>query len=176
MSFTRTKILIITLAFAVIGMSANAQVERNNAMGYIGGLVGYADPTGIDGRLGYGVDFGMIFPSGITGLLFAYNSTGETENIETEIMVYGLGVDYSLSKMFESGFLHNLKAGVKVGMANLDVEGADDESDFTFGPSLGMDHMITEAFSVGGQADLLFVTGDEGYSTLYLFVTGKYWL
>ena len=92
-------------------------------------------------------------------------------------MHYGLGIGYSLSSMFD-GVLGGLNAGIKVGMSSVDLDapGADDgDPEFTFGPSLGMDYMITSSFSLGGEADLLFVTGDAGYSNLFLFATGKFW-
>jgi hypothetical protein len=58
---------------------------------------------------------------------------------------------------------------------DVDVPGTESQNDFVLGPSVGADWMVSDSFSLGGEADLLFVLGDDGYSTLYLFATGKYW-
>ena len=172
MNFKRLLLTASSLAFLMGGMSASAQVEKTNANGYVGVLLGYADPTNMDGRFGYGIDAGLMFTNGLTGNIFAYSSDGD----DVTITQYGLGVDYALSNWFE-GFLGTLKGGLKIGMSTLDVDvpGADTESDFFFGPSIGMDHMLAQNFSVGAQADLLFTMGDTDYSMLYLWLTGKYW-
>jgi len=171
------KTIALCLAFSLIGSVASAQIEKPQAAGYAGLLLGYSDPTNADGRLAYGADVGMIFPRGLTGSLFFYNSVGKEQNADVQIMHYGLGLGYSLSGMFD-GWLGGLNAGVKVGMSSVDVDtpGAKDgDAEFAFGPSLGMDYMITSSFSLGGQADLLFVTAEPGYSNLFLFATGKFW-
>lgn len=175
---TRFNKILVSVMFALAAPLASAQIEKPQATGYAGLLAGYADPTNVDGRLGYGADIGLRFPAGLTGLIYFYNSKADQDNVDLQIMHYGLGVDYSLQSMFD-GFLGGLKAGVKVGMADYSAKATGiasvSESDLAYGPSVGMDYMLTQSFSLGGQADLLFVTGDHGYSTLYVLASGKYW-
>jgi hypothetical protein len=176
MSLRALNAAILTAGLMAAPIVTNAQIEKPNASGYVGVLLGYADPTNMDGRFGYGVDFGLMFPNAVTGVLFAYSSSAETDGTDVVITQYGLGADYSLANWFD-GFLGSLKGGIKLGMSTLDVDapGADDGSEFFVGPSLGFDRLIADGFSIGAQSDLLFVTADPGYSTLYLWLTGKYW-
>ncbi len=174
----------ITLLFTALMLvfssaSANAQVDNSDATGYAGILVGYADPTNIDGRLGYGIDLGMMFPNGLTGLVFAYSSTDGDNGVDNTIMQYGLGMDMSLSHFFGDtwSWIARMKGGLKVGMSDLDADvpapGTDvSESDFVWGPSIGTDYAVTTSITAGLQADLLIA---PDYSTLYIFGTAKYW-
>src|SRR5688500_14102248 len=100
------KLFAIATALAFSTFTANAQdtgPDATNGTGYAGILIGYADPTNIDGRQGYGVDIGLMFPSGLTGLIFGYSSTDETDGIDNTITQYGLGADMSLGHWFGEG-------------------------------------------------------------------------
>lgn len=165
------------LASVLISLPAFAQVEKNQGMGYAGLMLGFADPTNMDPRLGYGANVGLIFPMGLTGSIYILNSTESENGVDTSVLHYGLGVDYSLSGMF-SGPLGGLHAGLKLGMATAETEfrGASNSEDFfTFGPSVGYDYPIVSYFSVGGEANLLLASGDNTVSTLYVLATGKFW-
>lgn len=170
------KFKLAALAFALVGHTAMAQVETSQATGYVGALVGYADPTGMDGSLGYGVTIGMMFPNGFSGNIWGLSTTTDTNSVDVTLIQYGLGVDYALSGLLGDR-LAMMKAGLKIGMSTVDVDapGVDEETDFVWGPSLSADWMMASAFSLGGEANLLFQTSEPGYSVLYLMVTGKYW-
>jgi hypothetical protein len=174
MKLLRTAALTCALAFSA--HFAQAQIATPQANGFVGLLAGYVDTTNIDGTFGYGVNAGMMFPNGWNGLVWAFNSTSDVSGTDVNLFQYGIGVDYSLRGIFGDN-LGMLRGGMKVGASTVDVDapGTDAETDFVFGPTIGGDWMFTETFSLGGEADLLFVTKDGGYSTLYLFATAKYW-
>jgi hypothetical protein len=169
--------LLGLLIFLMGSTSAWAQIEKNQGTGFAGLMAGYADPTNMDGRFGFGADIGMIFPNGVTGLIYVLSSTGEEQGVDIQILHYGLGADYSLSGIF-SGPLAGLHGGIRLGMASVEADGngvSASDSIFTYGPALGYDYTLTPGFSLGGEADLLLSSGDDSVSTLYLLVTGKYW-
>lgn len=174
MNLLKTAALTCALVFSA--QMANAQVENPQGTGYVGLLAGFADTTNIDGTVGYGVTAGMMFANGWNGSVFAFNSVSEVTGADVTLLQYGFGVDYSL-KGFFGDRLAMLRGGMKIGSSTVDIDtpGTESNTEFAFGPSLGADWMIAESFSIGGEADLLFVTTDAGYSTLYLFLTGKYW-
>ena len=170
------KRVAFTCVLVFSAQMANAQIETPQGTGYVGLLGGFADTTNVDGTAGYGLTVGLMFPSGWNGSLWAFNSTAENVGTDVHLFQYGLGADYSL-KGFFGDVLATLRGGIKIGSSTVDVDapGVDSKTEFAFGPSLGTDWMLTEAFSLGAEADLLFVTTGDGYSTLYLFATGKYW-
>lgn len=175
------RLSLLNLACVAIlfgGMStAHAQIEKNQGTGFAGLLAGYADPTNVDGRFGYGAQVGMIFPNGVTGLLYLMNSVASQNSADITLMHYGAGLDYSLSGVL-SGPLGGLHAGVRAGMVSYKVEGAGasvTDDSFSYGPALGYDHAITAAFSLGGEADLMISSDSDLQNTLYLLATGKFW-
>lgn len=163
------------IALLMSSSFAFAQFETPQATGYVGLGLGYADPTNMDGRMGYGVNAGLIFPNGLSGNIFALNSEGD----DVSLMQYGLGVDFALRGLLGDS-LGFLKAGLKIGMSDMEVEtpiGDMSDEGFFWGPSISADYMVTEAFSLGGEVDVLFTSGDKvgDYSMLYILGTGKYW-
>ncbi len=174
--FTHFKKLMLGLCFLGLSAPAYAQIETNQGTGFAGLMVGYADPTNLDGRFGYGANVGMIFPNGITGLIYVLSSNGDEQGADVQILHYGVGADYSLSGLF-TGPLGGLHAGLRLGMATIDTDfpGAESDEQFTYGPALGYDYKFMPSFSLGGEADLLFSSGDNAVTTLYVLATGKYW-
>ena len=78
----KTAMKMMAALLLIFGSTAMAQIEKPQATGYAGLLLGYADPTNMDGRLGYGADIGLMFPGGLTGLVYFYNSKDKTNNVD----------------------------------------------------------------------------------------------
>ncbi|MGE0526414.1 MAG: hypothetical protein AB7P49_05065, partial [Bdellovibrionales bacterium] len=85
--------------------------------GYVGLMIGMADPTNIEGRMAFGASAGMQFYNNITGSVFYLMSKAEEgSGVDVTLTHFGLGADYDLSEMAMAG----LHAGLRAGMGSID--------------------------------------------------------
>lgn len=168
------KLTLALIASAFLAPLAQAQILLPQDRGYLGLLLGHTTTTDIDGRFGFGAEGGLAFTNGFTGSIYFMSSTGETSGVDMQVLHYGVGLDYSLSR-----FLNGLFVGARLGMSTaeaLNVQAADKESAFAGGLALGYDHMINESFSLGAQVQAFSNSWTPSTTSTYFLVSGKFWL
>ena len=177
----KMKTCLVSLAMLSLAPLAQAQTSTSpDVTGFVGGSVGYADPTSINGRLGYGGDAGLMFGNGMIGSVFYRNSQDKESHRNVQVQHYGVGFDWSLARLI-SGPVGGFRAGVRAGASVLEkdrrgnMSGVED-TEFSFGPTLGYDLIhLPYNFSIGAEANLMFTMGPAQYSTLYVLANVKYW-
>ena len=177
----KMKTCLVSLAMISIAPLAHAQMSTSSDVtGFVGASLGYADPTSINGRFGYGGDAGMMFSNGMMGSLFYRNSNGQESHRDVQVQHYGVGFDWSLAR-FISGPVGGFRAGIRGGVSTMDKNrnnnvGTVVDTEFAFGPTLGYDLFHLPAnFSIGAEANLMFTMGPAQFSTLYVLANVKYW-
>ena len=178
----KMKTCLASLALLSLAPIAQAQTTMNrDVTGYVGGSIGYADPTAINGRLGYGGDAGMMFSNGMIGSLYYRASDDKETHRSVQVQHYGVGFDWSLAR-FISGPLGGFRAGVRAGVSVMDKDRLNStvapiyDTEFAFGPTLGYDLFhLPGNISIGAEANLMFTQGPAQFSTLYVLANAKYW-
>lgn len=165
-----TKILIV-LGLALAAMPSRAQVLIPQDRGFVGLTAGYTSTSHLNGRLGFGAEGGLAFTNGWTGSLFFLSSKADHEGVDVQVVHYGLGADYRLTNV-----LNGLTAGLRLGAGTLDPDAGDAQNGFAIGPAISYDRMVSDAFSVGAEAQLLWTKWDDNETTTFFMLTGKYWL
>ncbi|HRO66293.1 MAG TPA: hypothetical protein PL182_01870 [Pseudobdellovibrionaceae bacterium] len=168
----KTAVALLATCFALPW--AQAQIPLPQDRGYVGILAGYTQTSGLSGRFGFGAEGGLQLTNHMKGLLYFQSSTGDKDDIETQVLHYGVGADYAFMESAPG-----LSAGLRLGMGTAQPSGAGaggDQSAFSIGPAVSYDWMIHENISIGGQAQYLWTMWDDTETSSYFFLTGKFWL
>jgi hypothetical protein len=179
--------MVKLFSFAVLGICTllnssyvAAQAERGEGSSYVSVSAGYADPTNLNGRFGWGGDAGFMFSNGITGSVFYRNNIATEQQRDYRLDHFGLGADWSLAHSLP-GALGGLRGGVRAGASTRDVSSLGNQpstasTEFSFGPAIGYDIWnLARNFSVGAESSLFFTMGPNQYATLYVLANLKYW-
>ncbi|MES3037764.1 MAG: hypothetical protein V4736_07650 [Bdellovibrionota bacterium] len=162
----KTLFFTALLALSFVGVKeASAQTMLSQPSGYASLLIGYAKPNGYDNRLGYGTEIGLKMTNGVNGFGYYLASTATERGAQADATHYGVGADYA----FEG--LAGLRAGGRLGMVNRTGL----SSAFSVGPHIAWDYMIAPNLSLGVEPILLFDTGTNSGTSLYVFGTGRFW-
>lgn len=168
------KIFGVFVSMMIMAPLAQAQILVPQDRGFVGLLLGSTTTTDLDSRTGFGVEGGLTFTNGWTGSLFYLSSDGSSDDVDAQVLHYGVGADYSLAH-----WLNGLKLGVRLGNSSVDFSGTgapDNQSGFTYGPAISYDYMVNEMFSIGAQAQYYWNQWDSTENTSYFFLSGKFWL
>ncbi len=173
------------IALSMAATRAQAQTELPQPSGYAGLALGYADPSDLNGRLGYGANIGLKFPYGLGAGLFFLNSAGSENGIDTAISHYGIEAHYGFAffdaEKPQPGFgspAPGLKLGARLGASTFGATGTNapaGKTSFTAGPSVAYDIEIPYGLTVGADVSAMFTFGERSGSTLYALATTKYW-
>lgn len=168
------------LLLSVAAPSAFAQNERGSSAGFVGLSAGYADPTNLKGRLGFGADVGTMLWNGLmTSAYYRYSSASEMST-DVKVEHYGLGADMSLAP-YVPNWMGGLHGGLRAGVSTLDPVAKSDGGskkamEFSYGPAVGYDlFQLGYGLSVGAEAMLLFTGGGNKTNTLYVTANLRYW-
>jgi hypothetical protein len=167
-------------AFALSLTPAHAATASSaQGMGDVGGMVGVAFANH---DIGTNVTWGLtahynLLPQINVGLY--YNRYTH----DTTVLAAG-GAKYTTSynniaaeaNYLFSDELQGLYAGGKLGLAitSKDLANVTDKYNVVFGPAAGYDYMLGNGISAGGQANILWTTGDPFFSDVNLLFVLKY--
>lgn len=171
MTWKTIRLFVMTLVLGAAG-TASAQVLLPQQTGYVGLSAGYADPSHLNGRFGFGADFGLKFTNGMTGLLYFLSSSASESGVDTRISHYGVGADYNFAAS-----MPGLRGGLRVGLGSAEVTGggSGDSTRFSIGPALGYDHPINESFTFGAETQIQWTMWEETRTTWYALANVKLW-
>ena len=129
-----------------------------------------------DGRLGLGLTFNYwLNPEWTVGGFFMTGSKGVTVgNAETKASYTPFGV--------QGGYHYNdFTFGARLGLTSTSItqsvgslSGLGSSSDFTFGPMVAYDYMLSPEFSVGGDLSYLIITSTNSAQLLNIAASFKY--
>ncbi len=173
---------LLALSFIFLAFAAQAQAQEENSQrssAFASVLIGYADPTHIDGRAGYGIDAGWMCPTtGWRALAYGYYSHEDRDAVdEVNIGHYGLGADYAFAAAFPDSWFSRLRVGLKAGGSDLHKENkiagpsVVQLSGLAWGPSLGLEYAVNSWLVSVLQGDVLIA---DKYSTLYLWGAAQF--
>lgn len=156
--------LICALLLNMTGLTALAQTELPQPVGFASLLLGYSKPHDLDGRLGYGAEIGLRMPNRVTAFGYFLASAAKQNNVDANVSHYGVGGDYKFDQLM------GLRIGARLGMVNESTY----SSRFSFGPHVAWEYDLAPNLSLGVEPILMIDTGTRSGSTLYVLGTGKF--
>jgi hypothetical protein len=168
------KVVIGILATSCLSFAAQSEAaETSTANAYVSALLGVGLVNNSGGsNFTYGVGVGYkLNPSYSLGLDYTYNTFSVPSPLSASLSLILANFKY----YFAGGFL----AGVKLGSGMLSYSGPSapsTTSNFAWGPSVGYDYACTTNWSIGADADLIWLSSSPvSVNDLQMLASLKYW-
>jgi hypothetical protein len=173
---------LIPLSFLALALFTSGMAQAD-ATGYIGGMVGLSVPDAdhTTSRLGYGVKGGALLGTefGVSG--YYVTSTKEEKfsgsTFDFGYDMFGIEGSYNFEGEAKGAFF-----GARLGMTKVKVGDDVSTSPMHYGLVAGYDHMLGDAFSIGGEASWTSVAKSDdngfdvkGFNVIGLMATIKMW-